>query len=227
MDNISSFTVSPDIFTANQMGQINQPESDLAMIRLFHVSPDTPPVDVYVDGRLIVRNLSYGEISQVLKLSPGPHNIKVFFTCETKVALINSKVTLSPDGKYTIAVIGMLPNIGLRIIPEPKAPAAGGTANIRVVHLSPNAPAVDIILTDGALSFNNVRFKDISRFIPVLPGTFTVKVRVAGTTDVVRVIPNITLSAGVNYTIFIVGLVGNVPKLQALILTDSGGSFCT
>ena len=55
-----------------------------------------------------------------------------------------------------------------------------GTAQVRVVHGSPDAPAVDV-LVDGAVVLNNVAYKDASGYLGVPEGTRNIKVNAAGT----------------------------------------------
>jgi hypothetical protein len=56
-----------------------------------------------------------------------------------------------------------------------------GGARVRVVHASPDAPAVDILVNDGA-AFENLSFEGISDFVEVPAGTYNVKVVPAGAT---------------------------------------------
>jgi Domain of unknown function (DUF4397) len=70
------------------------------------------------------------------------------------------------------------------------------------VHLSPNAPAVDIALKGGAVVFANTAFKGSKDFTPLDAKTYDLEVRVAGTTPVVLALPGIKLEAGKIYTVF-------------------------
>jgi hypothetical protein len=75
------------------------------------------------------------------------------------------------------------------------------------VHLSPDAPAVDITLTDGTVLFGEQAFRDYTDFAPLPAGTYDLQVRLAGTTTVVLELPNITLTDGTIYTVFARGFV--------------------
>ena len=82
-----------------------------------------------------------------------------------------------------------------------------GKAHVRFIHLSPNAPAVDITLTDGTVLFGNVAFKESAGFSPLDAGTYDLQVRVAGTETVVLELPDIKLDNGAIYNVFAKGLV--------------------
>ncbi len=76
------------------------------------------------------------------------------------------------------------------------------------MHLSPNAPAVDIAVTGGPVVFANRTFKQSTAFTPLDAATYNLEVRLAGTTTVALPLPGVTLQAGKIYTVFAKGLVG-------------------
>jgi len=79
--------------------------------------------------------------------------------------------------------------------------AQTGTARVRVVHASPDAPAVDV-LVDGARAIANLGFKGASAYTSVPAGQRKFQVFPAGRTmgtPVIEVAP--TLAAGKDYTV--------------------------
>lgn len=93
------------------------------------------------------------------------------------------------------------------------APAA--TAQLRVVHASPDAPNVDV-LVDNASVLTNVPYKTSSSYLPVTSGSRNLKVRAAGGTAAV-IDQNATLAAGTFYTVL---ATGRVASIAPLVLTD-------
>jgi hypothetical protein len=63
-------------------------------IRLFHASPGAPAVDIYANGNLIVKNLSYKELSPYLPTSSGSYNVRVYPSGQTANPVINTNVTI-------------------------------------------------------------------------------------------------------------------------------------
>lgn len=96
------------------------------------------------------------------------------------------------------------------------AAPASGKAHIRFIHLSPNAPAVDVSVVGQAAgaglflnrSFNKTITASESAFTPVDADTYDLEVRVAGTTTVALDLPDVTLTAGKIYTVFAKGFLG-------------------
>ena len=189
-------------------------------IRVFHASPNAPAVDVYANGNLIVKDLSYKELSQYLTVPCGNYNIKVYPSGQMTNPVINTNVYIPENTVTNIAAIGVLPSISLLPIQEPITAQRSGKACVRFIHLSPNAPAVDIKLTDGTTVFNNVAYKGITNYVNVPEGTYTFKVSPTGTDNVVLTVPNIKLGADNYYTIYALGLVGKTPPLEAIAVLE-------
>ena len=53
-------------------------DMDVSYVRVFHASPDAPPVDIYVNEGLAFKNLSFKEFSEYVQLPMGEYKIEVF-----------------------------------------------------------------------------------------------------------------------------------------------------
>jgi len=93
------------------------------------------------------------------------------------------------------------------------APAT--TAGLRVVHASPDAPNVDV-LVDNTAALTNVAYKAASTYLQVPSGSRNLKVRATGTTTVV-IDQTATLNQGSAYTVI---ATGRVASIAPLVLTD-------
>ncbi|WP_298844882.1 DUF4397 domain-containing protein [Clostridium sp.] len=189
-------------------------------IRIFHASPNSPDVDVYANGNMIVKNLAYTELSQYIPVPPGNYNIKVYPSGQITTPVINTNIMIPPNTIFNVAAIGILPNISLYPIPEPITAQDSGKACVRFIHLSPNAPAVDIKLADGTRVFNNVAYKNITNYSCIPAGTYTFTVSPSGSNNVVLTVPNVKVNANNYYTIYAVGLVGKDPALEAILVPE-------
>jgi hypothetical protein len=95
---------------------------------------------------------------------------------------------------------------------------AAGTANVRVLHASPDAPAVDVYLDDNIVdALTNVPFGAISDYLKVPAGAHNVKVYATGTTSSPVIDADLTLAAGKAYT---VAATGAVADIKAQVLQD-------
>lgn len=187
-----------------------------SFIRFFHTVPNAPAVDVYANGNPIVRNLAYKQLSPYIPAAPGSYNITVYPAGQTTNPVVSRSINIPANTVSNAAVIGTLPNISLYLIPEPSTGQNFGRPCIRFIHLSPNAPAVDLKLSDGTVVFDNVSYKDISNYACIPAGTYTFTVSPTGTNNAVLTLPNVILDSNKYYTIYAVGLAGGTPSLEAL-----------
>ncbi len=191
----------------------------MGYVRVIHTVPDAPNVDIYANDRQIANNLAYGDYTDYIPIPEGIYQISLYAAGMHDSPVLSNMLEVSNDA-ITVAAVGYLSDIGFLAIIDANAMKQRGKAMIRFLHLSPNAPAVDITLPDGTVIFNNVSFEHITPYIYVDPMNYTLQVRVAGTSNVVLTVPNVNLDADKYYTVYAIGLVGEKPELEALLLVD-------
>lgn len=99
----------------------------------------------------------------------------------------------------------------------PAAFAQSGTAKVRVVHASPDAPAVDVFV-NGNRALTNVPFFTASDYLDLPAGTYRVQVAPTGQDASAAVIDaTATIEAGKAYT---VAATGPVASIQPTIVVD-------
>lgn len=199
-------------------------QTGLSYIRVLHASPDAPGVDVYLNNRQLARNLTYRSFTPYTGVTSGNYSIRVFPAGQTINPVIDTRIQVAPNSIYTAAAIGTLANIEPYLIPDPVISPLANRARVRFVHLSPNAPEVDITLPDGTPLFQGIGYKEFTNYRSLAPGRYTLQARLAGTGNVVLNVPNIVLRPGRNLSIYAVGLAGGNPPLQVLIPLD-GSSY--
>jgi hypothetical protein len=87
---------------------------------------------------------------------------------------------------------------------SPAAPAESGTAMVRVLHASPDAPEVDIYLDGAAVGdpLAALAFGEISPYVPVPAGPHAIKVCATGDPTVCPIdVPEVVVDDGMSYTI--------------------------
>lgn len=193
----------------------------LGYVRILHAVPDAPNVDIYANDKLIAENLAYGSYTDYVPLDEGNYRISLFATGDKTSPVLANMITINKDDIFTIAANGMLSDISFLGISDSNVPAKADNAMVRFSHLSPNAPAVDITLPDGTIVFDDIGFKQVTSYLPVAPSDYTLEVRLAGTPTVVLTVPNVKLEEDKFYTIYAIGLAGESPELEALLVVDS------
>ena len=163
-------------------------------IRLAHLSPNTPPVDVYLysfgnpSAMVVLHHVAYGEVSPYEAVS---------------------------SGEYTVAGMGPLAGIRLQVIDDSLA-MTQNAALARVIQASMHQ--TDVTVTAGSkILGRHLNFTTVTRYRSVHAGTVTV--HAVGTTEhgsaQFRLAPD---------TIYTFVVLDNSGELKVDALVDSAGS---
>lgn len=195
-----------------------------ASLRVAHLSPDAPAVDVWVDGDRVLQDVAYQTFSDYLEVPAGDLNIQVTPAGATTPVVINADVTLTENNAYTVAATGLLSagDLSPIILVDNRSPNSG-TAQVRFVHTSADAPAVNVGVASGPTLFSNVEFREASDYLSVGQGTYDLSVQVAANGTEVLQVNGQELMAGTNYTVFAIGLAGD-GSLAALPVVDASAN---
>jgi hypothetical protein len=189
------------------------PTPSNSLVKVVHASPDAPGVDLLVDNTIAGTNLTFPNNTGYLTVPSGTRNVKVNVT-GTSTTVIEANVDFVRNINYSVFAVNSVSNIEPLLIEDDLTAPAQGKSHVRFIHLSPNAPAVDITLTDGTIVFGNKSFKEFTAFTPLDAGTYNLQARVAGTPTVALDLPGITLEAGKIYTVFAKGFLSGVGQQE-------------
>lgn len=184
-----------------------------AAIRIGHLSPNVPAVDVSLDvaGKstnvLTLSNVSFPAVASYSAIAAGSYDASVSLASNPGVPVLKlDGAALAGDTSTSVFAIGLLGGTGVQALhlaafSDDRAPVAG-KAKVRVIHLSPDAPAVDVVALDSGgaiasrlvtnLSYPNATPSDLE----IAPGTYTLAVVPAGATT-----PILPTAAGVPATL--------------------------
>jgi hypothetical protein len=198
-------------------------------VRLAHLSPDTPAVDVYVDDlsgkvkSLEFDGVAYGVVSQYLSMPTGTYAVSMrkAGAPKTEKPVLTTQVTVGESKAYTVAGVGRFAELGLKIFEDDITAPADGQAKIRVVQASAKAPEVDVATGDATIA-DNVAFATTTDYQSVQPGDLQLKLQPTGaqaTTSTVK------LDGGSTYTLLV--LDGENGLTTDLKLDSAGGEVPT
>ncbi|MEH0937357.1 DUF4397 domain-containing protein [Micromonospora psammae] len=180
---------------------------DVGYVRLAHLSPDTPAVDVYLSAPgaaepRVFPAVGYGVVSQYLTLPAGRYAVAMreAGAPASQPPVLTTEVAVEAGAAYTVAGVGRHADLGLRVLADDLSAPASGQAKIRVVQASVRAPVIDVAATDGPAIADAVRFATTTGYREVEPGRW--RLRLGGdngpTTDV-----EVTLSGGRVYSLLV------------------------
>ncbi|MBR0600381.1 DUF4397 domain-containing protein [Sinanaerobacter chloroacetimidivorans] len=201
----------------------NMNEPGTGYVRFLHAVPAAIEVNVFADDQLLADEISFGEYNDYTPLQKGNYTITLYETEMSGIppeALLTNSLEITDDTFLTLAAAGTPESLSFLAIPDSDMPMASGQSMVRFAHLSPNGPAVDIALEDGTILFSNISYKQITPYLAVPPMEYTLQVRTAGTPNVVLTFPEAILVPDEMYTVYAIGLTGENPELEAIMLLD-------
>lgn len=204
---------------------------DVAHVRVLHGGADAPAVDVLVDGKIAVNNISFGHATGYLALnSDRTYDVKVVPAANLKVVVYEIKAAHFDEGYYTVAAIGLLhPNtpaqaFTLKVYTDHNANIAG-RARVRVVHAA-NAPAVDVYAARDDAAYAKVvsgaTYPNATGYLAVKANEYRFAIAASPSTSVRQAIyytPEVTLKPNSTYTAWAIGTVGH--NFTVLLTVDS------
>ena len=188
-------------------------DDNRARLRAVHASPDAPNVDILVDNALVASDVAFKGVLDYTDVPAGDRNIKVNLT-DPGTSVIDATVPLAGGTDYTVLAVDFAASIEPLLLDDNTTTPSPGNAKVRVVHASPNAPNVDV-LVDDTIVLTNVAFKEFSDYLEVPAGDRNFKVNATGTAmTVIDVTP--TLIDGSIYTVVALNTLDNIEPLLLL-----------
>ncbi|WP_348607756.1 DUF4397 domain-containing protein [Halobaculum rarum] len=156
-------------------------EEGMAVVRIAHLSPDAPNVDVSVAGSEILTDVAYGSVSNYYALEPGTYPVTVSVAGEEE-AVLEQEVEFD-NGAFTVAAFGEVAEqnqeFAVTSLDDRVEPPADDTAAVRVVHASPDAPPVSVGVADGDTLVESVAFGEASDYAEVPEGSYSLEIAAA------------------------------------------------
>jgi len=174
-----------------------------AQIRVAHFSPDTPNVDVYVNGEAAIQGLAFNGITGWIELPAGSYSVAVApaGTSLADAAIGPASFNLSGGTWTTVAATGSLAagTLGADLISESYSILKANETYVTIFHGIEDAPAVDVILSDGTVLVSNLAFGQ-SESLTVPQGSYNLQVVPTGATEPVVInLPGTQLFAQTYY----------------------------
>lgn len=212
-------------------------------LRIVHASPDAPAVDIYAEGssQPLFQGVAYGDVTGYLGVPAGTYNIQLRpagAASSSSPVFETGDVTVETDDVVTAVATGFLGSNDaadrFRVLPlfEEFDPASSGTARVRIVHASPDAPSVAIdVGNDGSPEIASLeRFADTGVTGVELPSGSELQIGILAGSPLAPVTAFTTpaLPAGGELLVIAVGSLNELPREAAgfaLLALDGDGAI--
>ena len=238
------------VFAAGILGKIGpvvsvdsrSPSTTRAKIRFAHLSPDAPAVDIRVGsatGTRVFTNASFKKVSPYTSVGAGSYSFVVTPAGKTSAVVSFEPVSLQRGQVYTVVAHGTLNAkdkfpFGVRVFIDngngntfvdlkAKTPPPAAKSKVRVLHMSYDAPAVDVAV-DGAVAIKSLAYKASSGYATLDAGNRKVTVTPAGKSTPTVISATLGLAKDKDYTVF---AVDQLSKIGPIVSVDSRSPSAT
>lgn len=193
-------------------------------IRLAHLSPNTPPVDVYLysfgnsHAMVVLHHVAYGTVSPYMKVAAGEYTVAMrgVDASPTSQPVLSTSVPITPGGAYTVAGMGPANGLRLQVIPD-RLTTPPGKSLVRVIQASLRYQKITVDANHRTLA-KELIFAHVTDYVSTPPGSFDVHFAGMGA----KGSSDISLSPGTIHTLVVLDSKHN--GLQIANLEDSAGS---
>ena len=196
---ISAGAVAPVLFTT--AAHASTPSAEVTVV---HGIPKTP-VDVYLNGKLVLKDFVFDTVTKPIALAPGSYSVAIrpHGASSTSMPILSTTVKVTPGENATI--IANLTAKGaptLNAFANPTSSLPMGDARVVIRHVA-DAPAVDVYA--GKTKVVSDLKNPLKATLVIPAGNVTVRVDVANTTTTVIGPATFDFKAGTTTVIYAVG----------------------
>jgi uncharacterized protein YgiM (DUF1202 family) len=190
------------------------PDADAGFVRLAHVIPGGPEVDIFFNDVRVASRVPYGATTQYIAVPPGAYDIAV------KVAgsgedVAGATLSLEAGNRLTVVTAGTVDTPALAGVNDDITELDSETAVMTVVNALPNSQGAVVALADGTEILSDLAFLDTgtASFEPSSEPA-AVDVEVDGEAFTIE-LPEIPFYAGVYYSLV---LIAGEERAEAILL---------
>jgi Domain of unknown function (DUF4397) len=192
-------------------------------IRLAHLSPNTPPVDVYLysfgdsNAQIVLHHVAYGTVSPYEAVTPGDYSVAMRSSgaAPSSQPVLSTSVTVKANHAYTVA--GMGPESGLRLqVLNDQLTTPSGKSAVRVIQASLKQQTVKFTCGGQAI-VPKATFASVSSYQAIPANTWTMEAIGSGSKATGR----FDMSAGTVHTMVVLD---GADGLEIVNLVDAAGA---
>jgi uncharacterized protein DUF4397 len=190
--------------------------SEVSALRFENASPDSPPVDIFLRGGQVVQGLPYASGHPYIFVNPGSGQLIEVRDNVTDDVLLDYTASLAAGSAYTFAFTGLAGSRQGLLFTDDTSAASAGNFKVRVLHLAPLGPAMDLYITDANADLTaeqplatGITYPNPSAYVTAPIGHKQLRLTESGTKTVLRDVGTFDFTSGQSVTLFLIGAPGS------------------
>ena len=202
-------------------------DGEIANLRVAHVSPDAPAVDVYLDDETFITSVSQGTITDYEDVTPTEHQVTITEADNRSAVVFNQTVPVQASD-YTIAATGQVSAGAMTqftplVIQDNGTTPDENTSAVQLAHAAPGVNTIDVTVEQNnstTVLYDNVSFSNVSSYVQVPAGDYDLQIRAATGSNDGEIIETVgvDVAGGEAYTVFATG--ETVDDLELVVAED-------
>jgi hypothetical protein len=203
------------------------PAPGTGLVRMMHLSPDTPSVDAYIDSvsdpsaKVVLSAVGYGDVSAYQTVPPGTYTVSARKAGADPASppVLGITVTVTPGSATTIAGVGYFADLGFAVLADDLSLPPAGQSRARVINAAATASTLDLSLAAGGPLAQGLAFARNTDYVDVPGGPG--QLSVTGATAPADL--PVDLSAGSVYTVLVLDSSGGGLTVETALDAASPG----
>ena len=193
-----------------------------SQIRILHAAAGAPNIDIYANGKMIVDNLSFSDITNYITVEPDNYKIEVYESGKKDTPISSEDIVLLPQTYSTSSMVLDESSLVTFTLIDGKVTKNTKAANLRFINLSTDSNLISLKLPNGKTLFNDVEYLETTNYYELSAGNydFILSIQESSNYSTNKIINNLSLASNKFYTLYIIGLLDGNPQIGYLLTID-------
>jgi hypothetical protein len=214
------------VLVASALGLPGASAAAGGLLRLAHLSPDTPAVDVYVNSvadpgaDVTLSGVPYGIVSPYRTVPPGVYTVSMRLAGApaSSPPVLSRTVQVAAGTAQTVAGVGHHADLGLKVLADDLTSPPAGQVRVRVVAAAATANSLDVSVPDGPALAAGLAFGTTGDYVDVPGRSTTLSITSSG--GAATTVP-VQLQAGSVYSVLVLDRPGGGLTVRPIL--DAAG----
>lgn len=158
--------------------QSSDPVGPMTKVRLAHLSPDTPEVDIYATGAdgvetKVLSSVAFRDVSEYINVPVGPYafGMRPAGAPVSEPVVLSATAVLEGGEAFTFAAFGPTAEIQTQLIEDELRTPGSRRAAVRMFQASPELGAVSVSVENGPEIYSSLDPGTASGYVDVTAGS--------------------------------------------------------